>query len=176
MKILPGERVLFESKSEKLVLTTHRIRFESRTLGKRRVTSFMLEEIASCDLISRIHPSFLVVAVIFGAGGFYLVRYVDFAWAIGLAFTALSLIAFLATIERILLVSSSGSVISVPLAELGEDDPTLFIDDLEVAKNTRYLSTRVVQQAQAQPKTESLDTRREPTLARTNFRNLEGGS
>ncbi|HUL41111.1 MAG TPA: hypothetical protein VLV32_04290 [Burkholderiales bacterium] len=174
MHYMPGEKILFESKSTKLVLTTHRVRFESRTLGRKLVTSFMLEEIVSCNLIYRNHPSFIGVGIVFGIAGFYLVRYVDFAWAIGLTFMALCLLAYLATIERAVVLSSSNAVMNVPLGVLGDQDPIEFIDEVETAKNARYVSTKKMQQEQNYPKPEMLDTRREPSIAPTSFRNSEG--
>jgi hypothetical protein len=175
MKYMPNEKVLFESDSKKLVLTTHRVRFESKTLGKKHLTSFMLEEVVSCKLIYHSHPSFIGVGTVFGIAGFYLVNYVDFSWVIGLTLMALSLLAYLATIERAVLLSSGGAIIYVPLRVLDKQDPIMFIDEVETAKNARYLSTKGLQQEQNHPKPEKLDTRREPTFAPTSVSNFKGG-
>jgi hypothetical protein len=88
---------------------------------------------------------------------------------------ALSLLAYLATIERAVLISSCGAIINVPLRVLGKQDPIIFIDEVETAKNARYLSTKGMHQEQYHPKPEKLDTRREPTLAPTSVSNFEGG-
>lgn len=173
MKYMPGEKVIFGSDSNKLILTTHRVRFESKTLGKKLLTSFMLEEIVSCTLIYRSHPSFIGIGAVFGIAGFYLVNYVNFSWAIGLTFMAMSLLAYLATTERAVLLSSCAAFIRVPLRVLGEQDPIMFIDEIETAKNARYLSTKGMQQKQNPPKFEKLDTSREPTLVPTSIGNLK---
>jgi len=174
MKYIPGEKVLFESDSNKFVLTSHRVRFESKTLGKKLVTSFMLEEVISCNLIYRSHPSFIGIGAVFGIAGFYLVKYVDFSWAVGLTLMALSLLAYIATTERTFLISSCAAFIRVPLHVLGEQDPIMFIDEIETAKNARYLSTKGMQQKQNYSKFEKPDIKREPTLVPTNISNFNG--
>jgi hypothetical protein len=133
----------------------------------------MLEEVVSCQLIYHSHPSFIGIGIVFGIGGFYLVTYVDFAWAIGLTLMALSLLAYLATIKRALLLSSYGAVINVPLRVLGKQDPIMFIEEVETAKNARYLSTKGVHHRQNYSQSEKFNTRREPTLTSTTIGNFK---
>ena len=65
MKMVTGERVLMESDSKELVLTTHRLRIHAQKWGAARVTSIMLEELCSCELS---YKSFVILLLLAALG------------------------------------------------------------------------------------------------------------
>lgn len=169
MVSIPDEKILFESKSEALILTTHRVRFEARGFGASDFTSLMLEEIVSCEFVYRSHPALIILGLVAAVSGFVLRGYLEFAWMIGLILMAIFLLAYLLTIERVLLLASCNAVIGVPIRELGMQNVRSFIDTLEAAKNARFLLAGSIRGGE-QPRQgisglEGLsDARREPTF------------
>src|SRR5437762_4197148 len=64
MNHLQGEAVLFQVAGNKLTLSTHRVRYESDTLGSAEIKSIMLEEVASIAMVHSSNIAFLVLAAI----------------------------------------------------------------------------------------------------------------
>ena len=62
ISMLPGERVLFESRSGALRVTTHRVRYERISGGNVAIKSIMLEQVASCAMVRHTNPQLLVAA------------------------------------------------------------------------------------------------------------------
>jgi hypothetical protein len=135
--MLPGERVLLESNTKTLTLTSHRVRYRVTRWGSTKVISIMLDQVASCGLVRASHPTLLIVAAICGValfladtetrGGFLLIG-------------ILLVFAYFITRRTVLAIASSGHTILAPTAGMSVDAIEEFIDQTESAKDARYLS------------------------------------
>gem|GEM_PF-802855 len=140
-KIL-GEKTILTADTGEFTLTSHKVRFRAERGGRAQVTSIMLEHVTSCDVHRSSNPVFLAIAslvFVFGLWasgqssephGFFI------CLAIGLVFVAI----YFLTRRQYLVIASPSSKIYVrahtmPLSKLIDA-----IDDIEAAKNARYLS------------------------------------
>ena len=62
MKLMPNESILLESERKMLILTTHRIRYQSEAVGSAEIKSIMLEELASCAMVQSSSVALLLIA------------------------------------------------------------------------------------------------------------------
>jgi hypothetical protein len=143
VNLLPGERVLLESPTRTVVLTTHRVRHHAEAIGNAEVTSIMLEKIASCRVVRTSHPVLLVLAalclavgVIVGVGGREEVGLIA-----GVCLALIFVIAYFASRHQVLaLASDGGAAIVVPTKGMKVQDAVNFIDQTEASKNARFLA------------------------------------
>jgi hypothetical protein len=132
--ILPDETRLLSSDDDRLVLTTHRIRFEAKSATFRRVTSLLLEEVSACEIATTSKPWLFVLALLFvlvglsdGTGR------IDFSTP-SFVIAVLCGVAYLATRRQVISVRSSGGSINVPTRGMGLEKAMDFIDQVELAK------------------------------------------
>ncbi len=136
---LPNEKKLLSSDDDRLVLTTHRVRFEAKSRAFRRVTSILLEEVSACEIASTSKPWLFTVALLFVLMGL-LEREgpnsnsATFSFVIALFFG----LGYLATRRQVISLRSSGGSINVPTQGMGLEKAKNFIDQVELAKY-RYL-------------------------------------
>jgi len=133
MKLIDGEEKILESKDAELVLTTHRVRLDTKSLGKRKITSILLQELCSCELAHRSYPILLLIAVIglviAVTGGNS-----DAIW-VGAAISAISLGAFFLTRKQALCLATAGASILVETKGMKLDYVKNIIDETEIAKS-----------------------------------------
>lgn len=142
MNDLPDEKLLIESDNKVLVLTTHRVRYD--TVGKgsgwtdrNELVSIMLEELAACAIVRTNYPILLLLALV----GVLILLLVNGGAIAGIVLTILSLGGFLASQRQVLLLVSSGGVrIQVSIASMSLQAVREFIDEVEKAKNQRFLA------------------------------------
>ena len=142
MKLVSDETVLLESDTKELVLTTHRIRFQTKKSGRATVISIMLEELCSCGITHTSYPFLVVLAAIFFIGGIALGSLLDEAsWAIasGIILGVLFIIVYFVTRKGVFSLASGGATINTSPSGMSYDNMVKFIDDVEVAKNGRLL-------------------------------------
>ena len=148
MNPMHGESILLELISGKLVLTSHRIRYEKGSFGQGQLTSIMLEELSSCVMDRSSAPLFLVLGALSLVVG--LIAGVVAAVAtenvlpsvigigLGIAFAGLFSILFLITRQQILALASSTATIMVDISEMTVERARHLIDAIEAAKNVRF--------------------------------------
>jgi hypothetical protein len=151
MYLMSGESILHESQFEagSLILTTHRVRYQTESFGYSQIQSIMLEELSYCALISTSSPGLLVLAVIctlvgFLAGFAAIVNTNEPAHLVlgiagGIMFGGLFALLYFASRRRILYLASAGGRIDVPTKSIKAENLRGFIDAAEAAKNARYL-------------------------------------
>jgi hypothetical protein len=142
MNSMPNEIVLFESESKRLILTTHRVRYQFESLGNAEIRSIMLEELASCTLLRSNNIIFLVLAgVCFILGGLVAAvgRDTEVALIIGILLSIVFVVIYFATRQQILALASSGTTIKVNTESMKLETAKQFIEQAEAAKNVRYL-------------------------------------
>jgi hypothetical protein len=138
MKQLPGERTLLSSDDDRLVLTTHRVRYHARLRGFQRFTSIMLEQVSACEIIYFSRPWLLMAALLTLVLSFYFPtpgnvtsRTISWLVAIVLVFV------YLGTRRQVISVRSAGGAINVPTRGMGLEKAQEFIDTLEEAADRR---------------------------------------
>ncbi len=133
MKLIDGEVKILESDNGELVLTTHRVRLDTKSLGKRKITSMLLQELSSCELSHRSYPILLLIAVIgvviAVAGGN------PDAIGAGAIIAIISLISFFVTRKQALCLATAGAPIIVETKGMNPDYVKNFIDETEIAKS-----------------------------------------
>jgi len=70
MNLLKDESVITSSDNNRLILTTHRIRYDSGDNNDGTITSMMLQHVSSVQLISRSYPVLILIGILLIAGGF----------------------------------------------------------------------------------------------------------
>ena len=143
MKLMAEEKLLLESDDKELILTTHRVRLESESLGRARIVSIMLDQLASCAITRVSHPIFLILAgicfvvgALFAANG----RNNEGALIVGIVLPLIFVVIYLANRQQVLALASAGATINVNTQGMTLDAVKAFIDRTEVAKNARYLT------------------------------------
>ncbi len=127
--------------SRDLELSTHRVRMRQRTNGADDVISIMLDQVASCGVVRRSKPALLGCAAVcvllalvlsqsLGAPSIVLV--------LGLLAAVLVVSYFFSRLQY-LVITSAGETIRVRTSGVGIEDLLGFVDELEAAKNLRYL-------------------------------------
>ena len=136
---LPNERRLLSSDDDRLVLTTHRVRFQAKSFAFSRVTSIMLGEVSACEIATTSKPWLLMWTLLFLVIGLYLAVYRNGTlWTISFFVAFFCGLAYLGTRQQVISVRSSGGSINVPTQGMGMEKATDFIDQVELAKH-RYL-------------------------------------
>jgi len=67
--MLPAEKELIATNGRLVVLTSHRIRLDSRASGEDRLVSITLDAVASCGVVSRSMPMLVVRGVLAALAG-----------------------------------------------------------------------------------------------------------
>lgn len=137
MNLLPGERIIVTSEAKELTLTTHRLRWDSRRWGEAQVTAIMLDELCSCEVTSVSQPILLILAALAAIGGFVIQNIA--AIAIGITLAVVLLVVYLTCRRQAVALRSAGAAITTKTEGMSLQDAIDLIDEVEAAKNARYL-------------------------------------
>lgn len=129
MKLLPGEREVVRTNGGILVLTTHRVRLDQQEAGRSQIVSIMLDQVASCGLITKSYPLLLLFAITVALLALWM-RQIGAAVVGGGFFVAL----YWFSRRAILSVASSGAAIEIGATGLSREALVDFIDSVETAK------------------------------------------
>jgi hypothetical protein len=141
MRLLPGERVLFESECGRLKFTTHRIRYDRQGGGTGTIKSIMLEEIASCAMTRLTRPWLLILAALCVLAG--LISSIQGgigAFVAGFVFGLVFAIAYLLGREQVVAIASAGATIHLNTKNWDLVELRDLLDRIEAAKNARYIA------------------------------------
>jgi len=143
MKLINGEEKLLEVNGDELVLTTHRIRNETKSFGKRTITSLLLDELSSCQLSHRSHPLLLVFAFVgFIATIFAFFVHLNIAeLAIILTVSLVLAAIFFITRKQVIKFDTAGASIIVKTKGMKPEIIKEFIDEAEIAKDAKKVAT-----------------------------------
>jgi hypothetical protein len=157
MYILPGETILYGSPEAGFVITSHRIRIDSKSWGQAQVTSIMLEELCSAEVKYSSQPLLFVLAFLLlllgGASTIWaytrqvsgilsLLRLIPLCSGMLLA---LGLVFIYFMSRRLTLVlASAGASIVLDGMRLGMETTRQLIDTIESAKDYRFTQGGVV--------------------------------
>lgn len=141
MKIFQGESMVSEADIEYVTLTTHRVRYDRRVSGASQLISITLDAVSSCGIVSKRYPILLLLAVIVGgSGAFLLTQGADdeyITYGLFLLCIVLVLIYFL-TRAVALTISSPGQSILISAKGVKPDALVTMVDRIEEAK-LKYL-------------------------------------
>lgn len=145
MNPLQNETVLLESAGKTLILTTHRIRYQTEAMGSTEIRSIMLDEVASCAMIRSSNLILLILAgvclivgVLVAASG----TRNEGALIIGVVLAIILVVAYFASRRQVLAFASAGTTITVNAQGMKPEAVKQFIEQTEAAKNSRYLIGR----------------------------------
>lgn len=137
MDLMPDEKILVESDTKELVLTTHRVRYETKQWGKAKIIGIMLEELCSCEIAHTSHPGLFISAALAVIGGIASQQY--YGVLIGLAVALIFVLAYLLTRKAVISLASANAVIKLPTIGMSLDSIIRFMGEIETAKNQRYM-------------------------------------
>jgi hypothetical protein len=151
---LSGELKVKEIRNRKrrLVLTTHRVRYEFKSWGYSNRVGIMLDALASCGVTRSSSPLWLVLAAVALAWGVISAQQPrnEMALAVGMAGALVFiLIYFLTRREMITLTCAGGTTIRTTTAGVTAEVVNAFLEAVERAKNARY--ALLTGQSAAQP-------------------------
>jgi hypothetical protein len=157
MFMLPGENILYGSTEADFVVTSHRIRVDSKRWGQAQVTSIMLEELCSSELKYSSLPllfGFAFLVLLLGGIGTLLaytqqlsgiLELLRFAPLCGGLLFAMGLVfIYFMTRRMTLVLASAGSSIALDAMRLGVQTTKELIDIIEAAKDYRYSQAGMV--------------------------------
>ena len=142
MKLLPGERLLRESQPPvRLALTTHRVRLESQAFGSARITSIMLDQVASCSLSRTSQPIFLVIAAlsVFVGLGSTAANSDSNLLPVGVVAGLVFGLIYLAGRKQAIAIASSGETFTARTKGMSVEAVREMIDAVEAAKDARSM-------------------------------------
>lgn len=140
INLLPNEQVLFESDGKTLILTTHRVRYDSQRVGGGEIISIMLEELASCSIVRRSKPVLLVLAGVLLLFSLYLCIRGPGLGYFGLMITTVLVVAYFVTCRQVMELASAGAAIRINAGSMSILAIRNFLDKTEASKNARYFS------------------------------------
>ena len=157
MYLIPGETVIYGSSEAGFVVTSHRVRIDSKGWGQAQVTSIMLEELCSSEVKYSSQPLLFVLAgliLLLGVAGtiwaytrqvsglLSLLRYVPVCG--GLMIAMGSVFLYFMTRRLTLVLASAGASIALDSMRLGMATTKQLIDTIESAKDYRFTQGGVV--------------------------------
>jgi hypothetical protein len=128
---IDGEKKIMESGNGELILTTHRVRYDSKIMGKQTIVSMMLDEVCSCEMNYKSNAILVLLAglsFLAGFSGIYLPL-------VGIGIALVLLAIYFITREQYLTISSAASAINVKVKGMKVELIKEFIDALESAKH-----------------------------------------
>lgn len=142
VQLLPNERILMQSGSNELTLTTHRLRYERRRLAEGEMKSIMLEELCSCGYVKTGHLWLVVLGAVMCVLG-YATRSEGLTQSSGsliMLVGAVCILVFFLSRRHVLSFASAGHRIEVMTQGMSTEQVAEFLDATEAAKNDRRLA------------------------------------
>lgn len=139
MKLLPGEQIILESDNGVLVLTSCRVRYQSKTAGYQNVISIMLNAVSAVGIERKSHPMLIILGLISIIGGWveqsskvYNSAGSEYL-ALGLIIAAAFSLVYWFTSRQFIWVASSGARLNVPAHRMRAASALEFINEVEAA-------------------------------------------
>ena len=141
MRPMQGETVLLKVAGNRLILSTHRVRYETEDMAHTTLKSIMLEELASVAMVRTNNVVLLILAAISLTLGVAISagNRAEEPFIIGALGAAILVVLFFASRKQVLSLASAGTTITVSMQGMKLDAVKEFIERTEAAKNARYL-------------------------------------
>lgn len=139
--LLPSEKMISESKNGLITLTTHRIRYYSKSMQSAHLIGIMLHNISSVRLAYRSKPLFLILALTgFATGAWLLYSENDESFIIPMAVGLFLLVVYLLSRKAAFIIASNGGAsIHFHTTGMKRADQLKFINQVEEAIETHRL-------------------------------------
>jgi hypothetical protein len=135
MKMMKDEHSLGKGGNGRLEITNLRVRYTVTATGAARVSSIMIDQVASCVVHYTSYVILLVFGGLSGMAGLYSVsQRVDTSGLMMLLFGALFVGAYFVTRRHVVSIGSASASIDVPITGMSTDDVVGIIDTIEEAK------------------------------------------
>lgn len=142
MNLLPGEKIILESDNKSLCLTTHRIRYALKTGREQNITSIMLEELDACKvqhLVQKTWLYFALITVLLSVLGQVLNIRGLHPLLPGLILAGFFYFMFFITRKAVITIYAGCASADILTKGMSLETVTDFINEVEKAKNKRYL-------------------------------------
>lgn len=141
MRMLSDEKIIKQFTNNELILTTHRIRYVTTKWRRIHFISIMLEELSTCSILYKSNILLLIIGIII-AGVLLISGLIlsdkNFSFS-SLIVIITFLVIYFSSKEKNVRFSSAGESIEVSVSSISIEMIQQFIDDVESAKNSRYL-------------------------------------
>ena len=135
MKMMKDEHSLGQGGNGRLEITNLRVRYTVTTTGAARVSSIMIDQVASCVVHYTSYVILLVFGALSGMAGLYSFSHNGGGPAfMMLFFSALFIAAYFLTRRHVVSIGSASASIDVPITGMSTDDVVGIIDTIEEAK------------------------------------------
>jgi hypothetical protein len=140
MTLIPQEKVLFQTHSKTLTLTSHRVFYHTEAGGRTHTTSIMLEDLCSCSAGRTDAWMLVVVAGILAVFAIILaiIAQEPQVAAGGLIPGVILVIVYFATRRATLALASAGAEIRISIIGMKVPEVAQFITRLTEAKDARF--------------------------------------
>jgi hypothetical protein len=134
------EKIILEANTGGFLLTTRKVRFRAREVGRAKVISIMLEHITSCEIDRRSNPLYILLAIIALMGSiWYMEKSQESYWFVyGLVIATVFVIIYIMTQRQVLIIASPSAKIFLKTHKMPFDKCISVIDEIETAKDSRY--------------------------------------
>lgn len=143
-QLLPEEKVLYSARG--LTVTTHRVRSTAAGSGNAEVTSIMLDELASCNVLRTSNPLLLMIAgfgLLIAVIAFLQNAQSNTVFIIaGLVVAVIFVLLFYLTRQQVLELASAGAAIRIADMGMSVTKVKSLFDLIESAKDERYMLGR----------------------------------
>jgi hypothetical protein len=156
MFLLPEETIIYGSPEAGFVVTSHRLRVDTKSWGQAQVASMMLEELCSAELRYSSQPLLFVLAFLglilgvvitllaYTQQGSGIMTVLKFVPLCGSVLFAMGLVFIYFFTRRMTLVfASAGTAIVLDAMSLGLQTSKELIDTIEAAKDYRFMQSEV---------------------------------
>ena len=137
--IFEGERLISESDDKSVILTTHRIRYNSSGAGTGHIVSIMLEKISSIEIHYKSWIFILFAGILLAMGGLLVgAQNRGDAMVMGLGAGGLCILIYFFTRRHVVTIASDGGAkINFETKGLKREALLDFINKIEAAKANR---------------------------------------
>ena len=146
MNLINNETVVMEAGGEKvfIILTSHRIRQESKSWSNLQIKSISLEHISSCEYQKTSKPILLILGILgIIFGWYYIASYYYFVTPESIFFIALGIIlviAYFLSFSKGIIVASNSMKIKINTTGMKEENIQSFITKLEISKENKRIN------------------------------------
>ena len=138
MRLMDKEEKIAELLKGQVTLTTHRVRYERKIGGDPCLTSIMLEDLCWCDMVYRSNFILILLGIMVSIISVVVGFIYSYAFT-GILLGLIFIVAYFSGRGSILALASAAGKMKFEVKGVGFQDIVDFIDQVEDAKNRRYL-------------------------------------
>jgi hypothetical protein len=138
LTLFPDEQIVTQSSNGIVTLTTHRICYEYKELGRSYNQNVMLEHVTSCENFYSSQIWVLILGIICFIGGIILgAQNKGQALIIGVLLALIFVVLYFLTKQNYIIISSPSTKMKIKVTSMKRDKVLDFINKVELTKNKR---------------------------------------